>query len=326
MKSSETTFSVALCSYNGATYLGEQLASIAAQTRLPQEVVVCDDGSSDASPQIAREFAEHSPFAVRVEANPQNLGVVGNVEKAISLCRGETIVLADQDDVWMPQKLARIAAEMDADPEIGFVFSDAQRIDDRGESLKDGLWQCIVPPFNAREQRLVNDGRAFDVLLRRNVVTGATLAFRAKYRDLILPLPAYCQHDAWIALLLSAVAPCKAIAEPLIRYRQHASQQLGEKRMSLFQQLRVAKAETDAKFQLIADRHEAARERLWNFLGELYARGAMHSLAEKVEHFRAKVRMRTSAWRPPLIARELLRGHYRRYSLGWKSLAQDLLL
>ena len=82
-----------------------------------------------------------------------------------------------------------------------------------------------MPQFNVREQRLVNDGRALELLLRRNVVTGATMAFRAKYRDLILPMPAYCQHDAWIALLLSAVAPCKAIAEPLIRYRRHSRQQ-----------------------------------------------------------------------------------------------------
>jgi glycosyltransferase involved in cell wall biosynthesis len=326
MRLSIPNISVALCSYNGAAYLGEQLASIAAQTRLLREVVVCDDRSSDASPQIAGEFAARAPVEVRIEVPPQNLGVVGNFEKAISLCRGEIIVLADQDDVWMPQKLERITAEMEARPEIGFVFSDAQRMDERGEPLKDCLWQCLVPSFHPREQRLVNGGRAFDVLLRRNVVTGATMAFRAKYRNLILPMPAYCQHDAWIALLLSAVAPCKAIAEPLIRYRQHSRQQLGEKRLSLFQQYRVAQRETDVKFHLVADRHEAARQRLRDHSGKLFVPDAVEMLARKVEHFRAKARMRQAACRLPLIARELLRGHYGRYSLGWKSLAQDLLL
>ena len=133
VKSSETTFSVALCSYNGAP------RGQAALRALPRK-----RGSRPRSrgmrrsifrrkPRSVAAFAEQAPLEVRIEVNPQNLGVVENFEKAISLCRGDIIVLADQDDVWMPQKVARIAAVMNARPEIGFVFSDARRIDDRGE-------------------------------------------------------------------------------------------------------------------------------------------------------------------------------------------------
>src|SRR5882724_11959920 len=92
--------SVAMCTYNGAGFLSEQLESIAAQTRLPDELVICDDRSTDESVEIVRNFARHTPFSVRLEMNEENLGSTKNFEKSIGLCQGEIIALADQDDVW----------------------------------------------------------------------------------------------------------------------------------------------------------------------------------------------------------------------------------
>src|SRR3712207_5989304 len=99
------SLSVALCTYDGARYLPEQLESLARQRRLPDELVVCDDGSADDTVDVVRRFADRAPFAVRLSLNPQNLGFVKNFEQAIRLCRGDLIALADQDDVWHPQKL-----------------------------------------------------------------------------------------------------------------------------------------------------------------------------------------------------------------------------
>lgn len=317
--------SVAMAVYNGAAFLGEQLRSVREQELRPTEVVICDDASSDGSVAMAQEFASRAPFEVRVEACETNRGVVGNFERAIAACRGEVIVLADQDDRWAPWKLRRIAEVFERRAEVGFVFSDADAIDAEGQPLGYRLWQAVR--LSAKDRRLIRSGHAIEVLLRRTVVTGATMAFRSRYRDLVLPMPAFCQHDAWIALLLSAVAPCVAMEEPLIGYRQHAGQQLGEKLRGLAAQYRIAKSETAEKFRLIARRHEAARERLAACGGPNMDPAVMDALAGKVEHFLCKARMReSSAWRLPAIMRELIRGHYVRYSLGWKSLAQDLFL
>ncbi|HEY2971172.1 MAG TPA: glycosyltransferase, partial [Pyrinomonadaceae bacterium] len=100
--------SVAMCTYNGAPYLREQLNSIAAQTRPPDELVVCDDVSADLTCEIVTSFAASVHFPVRLYVNEQNLGSTKNFERAIGLCEGDIIARSDQDDVWLPEKLRRI--------------------------------------------------------------------------------------------------------------------------------------------------------------------------------------------------------------------------
>ena len=92
--------SIALATYNGAVYLKEQLESIAAQTRTPDELVISDDQSTDDTLRVIEEFAATAGFPVRLSVNEANLGIAKNFEKAISLCRGDLIFLSDQDDVW----------------------------------------------------------------------------------------------------------------------------------------------------------------------------------------------------------------------------------
>src|SRR6185295_6827977 len=94
-----------MCTWNGAAYLRDQLESIAAQTRLPDELIMCDDASIDGTPAIARAFAARAPFPVRLEINEATVGVRQNFTKAIAACTGDLIALSDQDDVWRPDKL-----------------------------------------------------------------------------------------------------------------------------------------------------------------------------------------------------------------------------
>src|SRR5258708_3955131 len=97
--------SVAMCSYNGARFLREQLESIATQTRLPDELIIFDDRSTDETIEIIDAFVKHARFPVRVEISESTRGATKNFEKAIALCQHEIITLADQDDVWHPNKL-----------------------------------------------------------------------------------------------------------------------------------------------------------------------------------------------------------------------------
>jgi glycosyltransferase involved in cell wall biosynthesis len=216
--------SVAMATYNGAAYVEAQLDSLAAQTCRPDELVVCDDGSTDATVALLGAFARRAPFPVRIHLNATRLGPTANFEQAIRQCRGDVIALCDQDDIWHPDKLSRLAAPF-AIPRIGAVFSDAELIDAAGALAGRRLWAAVG--FTPTKQRRAEHGRVFDVLLAHNVVTGATMAFRAAYRQQVLPIPPIWVHDAWIALVVAALADLSLIAEPLMRYRVHVHQAVG---------------------------------------------------------------------------------------------------
>ena len=217
--------SVALCTYNGEKFLAEQLKSIARQSRAPNELVVCDDGSSDLTLEILENFAEASRFPVRIFCNEKNLGSTKNFEKAISLCNGGIIALSDQDDVWLPEKLELIETEFLNNPHVHAVFTDARVVDASLQPLGFSLWKSIN--FDPPLQKAFSQGQGLSILTKGNVVTGATMAFRSVYRDLILPIPKIWVHDAWIAILLAAVAEISFIPGKLTLYRQHADNQIG---------------------------------------------------------------------------------------------------
>src|SRR5579872_584318 len=164
---SSMRLSVALCTYNGAAYLPSQLESIAAQERLPDELVATDDCSTDDTLEILEAFAATAPFPVRISRNVANLGFAQNFARAISLCDGDLIALCDQDDVWMPARLGATEAVLAEDADVGLVCSDAELVDadlrPTGETL---LGRLGLKPA---ERELLGGDRGVEVLLHRNV-------------------------------------------------------------------------------------------------------------------------------------------------------------
>ncbi len=122
--------SVALATFNGGRYLQEQLDSIRRQTLLPAQVVICDDGSTDNTVEIARRFAAEAPFAVVVDAHGQRLGFTANFVRAIGHCTRQIVALCDQDDVWFDHKLATAFAAF-ADAAVVAVTHRVQVVDER---------------------------------------------------------------------------------------------------------------------------------------------------------------------------------------------------
>jgi glycosyltransferase involved in cell wall biosynthesis len=222
--SRQTRISVALCTYNGERFLPQQLDSIAKQTRLPDELVVCDDRSTDRTAEIVREFAASVSFPVKLVENDENLGSTKNFEKAIGLCSGDLIALCDQDDKWFPVRLERCEQELLAHPEVGLVFSDGDIIDDQNLPIGKTLWQTFH--FTAALRRELLAGN-YDLLVKYRFVTGATVMVRAGLRDRFLPIPSGWIHDEWIAAIVQAFSDLNPIDEPLVFYRQHTSQQVG---------------------------------------------------------------------------------------------------
>jgi glycosyltransferase involved in cell wall biosynthesis len=216
--------SVAMCTYNGEQFLAQQLASMAQQSRPPDELIVCDDRSTDHTVAMIREFAASVRYPVRVFENEHNLGVAANFDRAIRLCEGNLIALADQDDIWYPIRLERSERELTAHPQAGLIFSDADIIDDNNQSTGATLWQRLS--FVGKREQDLLAGR-YLVLAKHRFVTGATVMMRAGLRDRCLPIGEGWIHDEWITMISAAFCDLKPIAQPLIQYRIHASQQVG---------------------------------------------------------------------------------------------------
>lgn len=217
--------SVALPTCNGERFVTEQLASMAAQTRLPDEVVVSDDSSSDQTVSLVEDFARHAPFPVRLLVHSIRAGISANYERALGQCSGHFIALSYQDDVWLPDKLQRCEDRLLAKPGVGLVFSDAQVVDSSLRPLPLTIWSTVE--FDERRQMKVRAGQGHEVLLERNIVTGATVVFRAEFLNLALPFPLYWVHDAWLALIISIYADLDFIEAPTILYRQHDRNAVG---------------------------------------------------------------------------------------------------
>lgn len=320
----QKSVSVALCTYNGERYLKQQLESISAQTRLPDEVIVCDDGSTDATLEIADEYARNAAFVVTVVRNERRLGSTKNFEKAISLCAGEIIVLSDQDDVWRQDKIQKLTSALSEDASA--VFSNAEVVDEKLSHLGYSLWQRVS--FTERVRKKFRSGKVLETLVGRNVVTGATMAFRRDVIGVLVPMPESWVHDGWIALCLAAAGKKIAfIDEPLIKYRQHANNQIGARKLRLSEQWRLVQAvDLQAHLSLVHRQYTAA-------YSELSQRGVMSPdikalFEEKIRHImrRQCLRIKGSVSCVVIVMTELISGRYSRYSNGWRSAARDLAL
>lgn len=217
--------SVALCTYNGAQFLPEQLDSIASQSRRPDELVVCDDGSTDQTEHLLCEFAKTAAFPVRVTVNVHNLGYSRNFAQAVGLCTGDLIALSDQDDRWHPEKLQQMEAMFGADPDAGGIFSDGDLMDMESQPLPGTLWGSF--DFQREDRARIDSGDGIRVLLRRNVVTGMALTFQSRWRDTLQNMPEHWPHDFWLALMLAEKNALRACPERLVTYRVHGNQQIG---------------------------------------------------------------------------------------------------
>jgi glycosyltransferase involved in cell wall biosynthesis len=317
--SAREKISVALCTYNGERFLPQQLASILQQTRLPDEVVVSDDRSTDRTVEMVRSFAASVSFPVRVFVNERNLGFVANFERAIGLCEGSLIALSDQDDIWYPIRLERSLQELTAHPEAGMVFSDADIIDDRDQLVGTRLWTYFGFVGEIRERLLAGD---YTVLVKNRFVTGATVMLRTELRRVCLPIGAGWVHDEWIVATTAAIADVRPIESPLIRYRKHASQQLG--------------LTPKAGFREKNKRHRSELSRQIGLLQEIGSRISAQVLSERgqalLSYYQAQLRFARFRYALPegKLARlnAMLREHanYTACGSGVLSMARDLVI
>ena len=198
--------SIAMATYNGARYLSEQLESFSRQSIPPDELVVCDDGSTDATIDILNDFAKGVPFPVKIVRNEKNLGYALNFAKAASLCKSDIIFFSDQDDIWHPFKIEVVVEHM-RKTGAAAVSHDCDVVND--------FRQVILPSY---VKYIEKSG-----LGAWQNIHGCCIAFRRYLIDTFgWPPEGYMPgHDRWVIFLSILISKRSIIPEVLISRRIH---------------------------------------------------------------------------------------------------------
>lgn len=226
MEKSKLSVSIAMATFNGAQHLEDQFESLFAQTRSPDEVIVIDDASEDGTVILLDQIKSRAPFNVKIIAAHKNRGVLKAFHIATSHCSGDIVFFCDQDDVWEPRKIERVAAVFEGATDVGLVFSNASQIDVSGSLLPQSLWAVIG--FDDRRLSSFRRCPMGEMLKGGNFIYGMASAFRASaIKDLppISNTAAKITHDTWFAYhVLGTGWRGVALDELLVRYRRHENQ------------------------------------------------------------------------------------------------------
>ncbi|MCH5296581.1 MAG: glycosyltransferase family 2 protein [Ruminococcus sp.] len=218
------SISVAVCTYNGETFIRKQIQSILEQSVPVDEIIICDDGSLDNTLTVAESILCDSSVKYKIEKNSPNVGVTKNFEKCIALCSGDLIFTADQDDIWKADKVEKMRRAFLEDESCVMAFSDANIVDAAGKE--------IMPSLYKKDGFLQGDfsyQKYIDEILRLNyTVYGCTMVFRRDFIFGIMPfVESAANHDAWIMCCAGFFGNVTYVSEQLISYRIHGSNQVG---------------------------------------------------------------------------------------------------
>jgi hypothetical protein len=199
-----------MATFNGEKYLPEQLNSYLVQDRLPDELVVCDDNSTDDSVGILEEFAAKAPFNVVIERNEARSGAVQSFGRALSLASGDLVFLSDQDDVWLPGKVATVLLLQEKHPEKLVFLNDVAICD--GDLAATGLTKL---------GQMKSAGYSLDAF-----VMGCAAAVRGDLLRLCLPIPRGVPgHDNWLVAFANSLGATSISVDVLQLYRRHGANQ-----------------------------------------------------------------------------------------------------
>ncbi|GAB2824251.1 hypothetical protein GCM10027022_13380 [Alpinimonas psychrophila] len=320
--------SVALATYNGKRFIGEQLESILSQSILPREIVVSDDASTDGTLDVIektlgdfeKKAGNMSNISVHIIAGKDNIGVVQNFNRALAHCSMPLIALCDQDDIWLPNKLDVMSRHMAQNPHLRLLHSNALLVDEIGTPESATLFDVLrIRQSELRDERA---GMAYRALLRRNTITGAGTMIRKDLLALAAPFPTTWLHDEWLGIVAALRSELNVIQDPLFSYRQHSANQVGARRRSLKDALQLIEGSQPTRsqknFARARDLHQRSSE--WALPDSKSELVEMKYLFELARANYSPSRLR----RVIPITRQLIRGRYFAFSRGWRAVMLDL--
>lgn len=218
------TASVALCTYNGAEYIEEQLVSILQQSVQVREIIVADDGSTDGTlEKVKNVVAAHDIAVTILDGGRRPFGVQQNFQRAILQCTSDVVFLADQDDLWETTRAEVALSRFSEDDRAQLVACNATIVSSRGESVDTLFGRMRV---SESEIKTLNRD-ALEILVRRSIFPGMAMAMRRDFALRHIPIAGTWPHDYWFAFNAALEDGFRAERETLVRYRQHASNVVG---------------------------------------------------------------------------------------------------
>lgn len=217
---------VLLATWNGEQYLKEQMDSLLQQTDPEFSILISDDGSTDRTPFLIKEYETRYPKRISsLKISSPTGSARDNFYRLIKASSDEYLMFCDQDDIWLPDKVETTKKEMERMEEKWgkdmpiLVHSDLLITDQNGSLRCNSM---------ARYQKIaVNDNRTSHYLVENNI-TGCTMMINKSLQTLLEPLPENgMMHDWWIGLVASCFGKISYINRPLIKYRQHGGNQVG---------------------------------------------------------------------------------------------------
>jgi glycosyltransferase involved in cell wall biosynthesis len=204
--------SVCLASYNGEKFIFEQVNSILGQLDKQDELIISDDSSTDMTLSIIECFNDNR---IRVFPDNKFYNPVYNFENALKQTDGEVIVLSDQDDLWLENKLVVIRQRFQKKhSKIYTIVLDGQMIDERGTVIEESIFETL------------SSGKGIIKNLVKNTYMGCCLAFSRDLLKKVLPFPeGIPMHDSWIGLLSELYGEVEFVPEKTIQYRRHSLNQ-----------------------------------------------------------------------------------------------------
>ncbi|MCF0069085.1 glycosyltransferase family 2 protein [Dyadobacter sp. CY261] len=249
--------SIALCTYNGSTFLREQLDSILHQRYTHWELIVVDDCSTDSTRDILQEYAGKDS-RIALHYNHRNLGYNKNFEKALGLCQSELIAICDQDDIWHPEKLAKQVALIGSHT---MIYHDSEFVDSTGQSMN----RRISDKLNLYR------GNEPEVFLFLNCVSGHSILLKKSVLQKSLPFPHGFHYDHWLAFNAACLGSIDFVPEPLVKYRQHSANNtdlLASKQVEKKAAQKVAEMGKESEWLLLCARQCTGRSN--NLITALY--------------------------------------------------------
>ena len=321
----EPDISVVLCTYNGEAFIQEQLESILTQSIPPDEIVISDDGSSDETLARIKAIQDSSTGDIRwvVITRDKPLGPAENFAHALTVATGELIALSDQDDIWESTKLAVLRSHFQKHPDALLVHTNARLIDSAG---REGKTLMATLRLTAAERKALTSGRGLQALLRRNLVTGATVMLSRTLLETALPLPAGWVHDEWWGLIAALQDGLIYEDQSLVRYRQHAGNVIGasDTTVSVAQE---RLAETRDQFFTRKRIRNSALSALCEEHPPWLPPRHREALLRKIAHDKLRETLPAGRLaRVPQVFWWGILGNYRRSSRGWIDMVRDISL
>ncbi len=215
---------VLLAVYNGEKYLKEQIESILSQTFKDIKIIIRDDGSTDKSVDIIKDYCDKYPDKISCIVGAPTGSAKLNFAELLNSCDDDYIMFCDQDDVWLPTKIEKTLSVMRSEENDGktpvLVHSDL--------TVVDGELREIASFFDF--QKLFQDDITLPKLLVQNYVTGCTVMINRALKQKCGVIPSKCiMHDWWLALVAVLFGKLVCLNESTMLYRQHSNNQVGAK-------------------------------------------------------------------------------------------------